>query len=70
MLQQGAMALTSFHGKLSRPLKHGVSLLCPSLAFLVLRVLSHCLGLLLVGAFAIVTHFPHVYVQVDVFISN
>lgn len=72
MLQQGAMALTSFHGKLSQPLKHAQVPPVHSSGFPVLSVLSHCLGLVLAeaAAFATATHFPRVYILVDAFISN
>lgn len=70
MLQQGAMALASFHGKLSQPLKHAhVPPVC-SPGFPRSRLAFSSPGPGVSSSFAREAHFPHASIPVDVFISN
>lgn len=74
MLQQGAMALASFHGKLSQPLKHAHVPPVHSPGYPppppLLGLLSHRLGLELTAALLGRPTFHMHPIPVDGFISN
>lgn len=70
MLQQGAMALASFHGKLSQPLKRAHVPPVHSSAFPLVWLASSSPGTGVNSSLAGEAPFPHASIAADVFISN